>query len=168
MQRQHDPSKSLLSEDGISQNHASSNSKDLQNEAGKLNLLQPLSIQVLQEIGRRCNSKVEFKSILNTSKDLQFSIEVLFTGEKIGVGMGKTRKDAQKQAAENALRSLSEKYVTHVEPQCRVVDREFDKLSLGHDNGFLWDVVNSESNEMQTEDGRLRENAPEADVNLQQ
>ena len=45
-------------EDGISQNHASSNSKDLQNESGKLNLLQPLSIQVLQEIGRRCNSKV--------------------------------------------------------------------------------------------------------------
>ncbi|KAK7373941.1 hypothetical protein VNO80_07363 [Phaseolus coccineus] len=160
--RQNAPSKSLLSDDGISQNHASSNSKDLQNEAGKLNLLPPLSIQVLQEIGRRCNSKVEFKSILSTSKDLQFSVEVLFTGEKIGVGMGRTRKDAQQQAAENALRSLAEKYVAHVEPQCRVVDREFDKLSLGRDNGFLWDVVNPESNELQREDGVPRENASEA------
>ncbi|BAT84134.1 hypothetical protein VIGAN_04141500 [Vigna angularis var. angularis] len=162
LQRQNAPSKPLLSEDGISQNHASSNCKDLQNEAGKLNLLPPLSIQVLQEIGRRCNSKVEFKSILSTSKDLQFSVEVLFTGEKIGVGMGRTRKDAQQQAAENALRSLAEKYVAHVEPQCRVVDREFDKLSLGRDNGFLWDVVNPESNEPQTEDGMPRENASEA------
>lgn len=30
-------------------------------------------------------------------------------GEKIGVGMGKTRKDAQQQAAENALHSLAGK-----------------------------------------------------------
>jgi len=34
----------------------------------------------------------------------------LFTGEKIGVGMGKTRKDAQQQAAENALCSLAGKF----------------------------------------------------------
>lgn len=33
----------------------------------------------------------------------------MFTGEKIGVGMGKTRKDAQQQAAENALRNLAGK-----------------------------------------------------------
>lgn len=36
-------------------------------------------------------------------------IQVLFTGEKIGVGMGKTRKDAHQQAAENALHSLAGK-----------------------------------------------------------
>jgi len=57
---------------------------------------------------------------------------------------------------------FTEKYVAHVEPQCRVVDKEFDKLSLGRDNGFLWDVVNPESNELQTEDGGVpRENASE-------
>ncbi|KAH1086922.1 hypothetical protein GYH30_018441 [Glycine max] len=162
LQRQIVPSKSQLSSEyGISQNHASSNSKDFQHEAGKMNFLSPLSIQVLQEIGRRCNSKVEFKSILSTSKDLQFSVEVLFTGEKIGVGMGRTRKDAQQQAAENALRSLAEKYVAHVEPQCRAVDKDFDKLSLGCDNGFLWDVINPESSEPQPEDGVSRENASE-------
>lgn len=32
---------------------------------------------------------------------------MLFTGEKIGVGMGRTRKDAQQQAAENALQCLA-------------------------------------------------------------
>ena len=39
---------------------------------------------------------------------------------------------------------ITEKYVAHVEPQCRAVDKDFDKLSLGRDNGFLWDVVNLE------------------------
>ncbi|KAL5058181.1 hypothetical protein RYX36_029785 [Vicia faba] len=160
--RQNIPTKSHLSESTISLNHASSNSKDFQNEVGKLNFVPSLSIGVLQEIGRRCCSKVEFKSIVSTSKDLQFSVEVLFTGEKIGFGMGRTRKDAQQQAAENALRSLAEKYVTHMEPQCKAVDKEFDKLSLEHENGFLWDVVDAESCELQTEDGLPRESASEA------
>ncbi|XP_061344674.1 RNA polymerase II C-terminal domain phosphatase-like 2 isoform X2 [Gastrolobium bilobum] len=159
LQRQNVPSKSQLSEDP---NHASSNSKEFQSEAGKLNLLPSISIGVLQEIGRRCSSKVEFKSIVSTSKDLQFSVEVLFTGEKIGVGMGRTRKDAQQQAAENALRNLADKYVAHMEPRCRAVDKEFDKLSLGHENGFLWDVVNPESSELQREDGLPRDSASEA------
>lgn len=34
-------------------------------------------------------------------------LQVLLTGEKVGVGMGKTRNDARQQAAENALRSLA-------------------------------------------------------------
>lgn len=38
-----------------------------------------------------------------------YMMQVLFTGEKVGIGMGKTRKDAQQQAAENALRSLAGK-----------------------------------------------------------
>jgi len=56
---------------------------------------------------------------------------------------------------------ITEKYVAHVEPQCRAVDKDFDKLSLGRDNGFLWDVVNLESSELQPEDGVPRENASE-------
>ncbi|XP_029124826.1 uncharacterized protein LOC114915031 isoform X2 [Cajanus cajan] len=55
-----------------------------------------------------------------------------------------------------------DKYVAHVEPQCRAIDREFDKLSIGHDNGFLWDVVNPESSKLQAEDGVPGENAFEA------
>jgi hypothetical protein len=90
-----------------------SNSRDVQTEAGKLNLLHsPISIGVLHEIARRCSSKVqmysgltrdtllyfwsslflvglftiscpilqvEFRSVISTSKDLQFSVEVSVT-----------------------------------------------------------------------------------------
>lgn len=87
----------------MSQNQASSFIK----ESGKVNTLpSPLSIGVLQEIGRKCSSKVqiaevppppnpffyffsknfngvhhfvtqvEFKAVISTSNDLQFSFEV--------------------------------------------------------------------------------------------
>jgi len=102
----------FLAEVGVSQNQVS-NSRDVQTEAGKLNLLSsPFSIGVLQEIARRCSSKVkmhsgltrdtllyfwstlflfglftilcptlqvEFRSVVSTSKDLQFSVEVSVT-----------------------------------------------------------------------------------------
>ncbi|KAJ8753749.1 hypothetical protein K2173_000003 [Erythroxylum novogranatense] len=152
-QKQSIPSESQPSEIGMPQNPQSSNSKELQNEAGKLNLLPShFSIGVLQEIGRRCNSKVEFRSVVSTSKELQFSVEVLFTGEKIGVGMGKTRKDAQQQAAENALRSLAEKYVAYFSLQCGAEDRDLNDLSQRNDNGFLWDVDDNGSSEAVHED----------------
>lgn len=88
----------------ISQNRASSNNKEhltIQTEAGMVTIPPPsLYIGVLQEIGRRCSSKVqgagffnmvlflptcfslclivqvEFKTVVSTSKDLQFSVEV--------------------------------------------------------------------------------------------
>ncbi|KAF7845380.1 RNA polymerase II C-terminal domain phosphatase-like 2 isoform X1 [Senna tora] len=161
LQRQKLPLPSQLPEDGVSQDHLSSNNREFQSESGKLNLLPSLSIGVLQEIGKKCNSKIEFRSIVSTSKDLQFSMEVLFTGEKIGVGMGRTRKDAQQQAALSALRSLAEKYAAHMEPRYGAVDREFDKLSLGQENGFLWDEANSESSEMPG-DGLRKESVSEA------
>ncbi|XP_022931888.1 RNA polymerase II C-terminal domain phosphatase-like 2 isoform X1 [Cucurbita moschata] len=128
----------------ISQNRASSNNKESQQpEAGKVTIPPPsLYIGVLQEIGRRCGSKVEFKTVVSTSKDLQFSVEVLFTGEKIGVGLGKTRKDARQQAAENALHNLADKYAAHMKPLLGPgVDADLDKLSIGGENGFLWDNV---------------------------
>ncbi|KAL5806939.1 hypothetical protein ACOSQ3_029823 [Xanthoceras sorbifolium] len=159
------PPASQHSEVGVSQNHVSSNSREFQNEGGKLNFLQSqFSIGVLQEIGKKCCSKVEFRSVVSTSKDLQFSVEVLFTGEKIGVGMGKTRKDAQQQAAENALKCLAEKYVAYITPHSGAVDTDFDKLSLRNQNGFLWDN-DPASNEGLREDGLHQESIPEvADV----
>ncbi|XP_022151521.1 RNA polymerase II C-terminal domain phosphatase-like 2 isoform X3 [Momordica charantia] len=126
----------------ISQNRASSNNKEYHSETGKVNISPPsLYIGVLQEIGRRCSSKVEFKTVVSTSKDLQFSVEVLFAGEKIGVGLGKTRKDAQQQAAENALHYLADKYAAHIRPLLGPVGADIDKLSIGGENGFLWDTV---------------------------
>ncbi|KAI4364152.1 hypothetical protein MLD38_020282 [Melastoma candidum] len=125
-------------------NQKHSHESEYQPVIGKVlqsNLQSQMSIGVLHEIGRRCSSKVEFRSIINTSKDLQFSVEVLFTGEKIGVGMGKTKKDAQQQAAMNALHSLSEKYVAFATSNSHPVDENFKQLSNGKDNGFLWEDV---------------------------
>lgn len=42
-----------------------SKSREFKSEVGKLNLLPTLSIGVLQEIGRRCNSKVYVVSACN-------------------------------------------------------------------------------------------------------
>lgn len=161
-QKKNLPPASQPSEVGVSQNQASTTGRE-QTEAGKVNMMPPhLSIGVLQEIGRRCSSKVEFRSVVSTSKDLQFSVEVLFTGEKIGVGMGKTRKDAQQQAAENALHSLADKYVAYTTPHSGAVDKDFDKLSLSNENGFLWDTTSAGSSELLMEDGLPKESISEA------
>lgn len=90
----------------MSNNQSSSTNKELKTEGDKMNLLPSLSISVLQEIGRRCRSKVnpvvlaskilyhpflfspfgchliwisaqvEFRPVVSTSDDLQFSVEV--------------------------------------------------------------------------------------------
>ncbi|CAN1303749.1 RNA polymerase II C-terminal domain phosphatase-like 2 [Linum perenne] len=137
-------------------------SEESQSESGKVNVLTShLYIGVLQEIGRRCSSKVEFRSVVSTSKELQFSVEVLFTGEKIAVGMGKTRKDAQQQAAENALLKLQERYLTHMTPHLGAVDRDSDNLSRANENGFLWEVINPGPGEAVQEQNIPKEETPE-------
>ncbi|XP_047333951.1 RNA polymerase II C-terminal domain phosphatase-like 2 isoform X2 [Impatiens glandulifera] len=138
------PSLNQPSEVGVIHNLSSSNGGEL-TEGEKPNMVQSsLCMGVLQEIGRRCNSKVEFGPTTSNNKDMQFCVEVFFTGEKIGVGMGRTRKDAQQQAAENALRSLADKYLSHVTQQGSV-DNNFDKLSISSENGFIWDTTSSGS-----------------------
>ncbi|KAI3732343.1 hypothetical protein L1987_63547 [Smallanthus sonchifolius] len=125
---------------GVPHNQPFLNNKRGPIDSGNSNLLQPsLSVGVLQEIGQRCGSKVEYRSILSSSRDWQFSYEVLFTGEKIGVGMGKTRKDAQQQAAENALRSLADKYVSYIISQSETVNKDPDNQPDETENGFLWE-----------------------------
>ncbi|WOH10979.1 hypothetical protein DCAR_0830456 [Daucus carota subsp. sativus] len=146
VQKQNLPSTTRTSVFG---NSSSFNGREIRTEGIKQNLPpSSIYIEVLQEIGERCNSKVEFRPVLSTSENLQFSVEVLFTGEKIAVGMGKTRKDAQQQAAGNALRSLADKYISHVAPSSRAVDRASNKPSNGVERGFLWDTVSPESEQM--------------------
>ncbi|KAH6769245.1 carboxyl-terminal domain phosphatase-like 2 [Perilla frutescens var. frutescens] len=130
-----------FSDFGVSNNQASATSKELKSEGDKMNLLPTLSTSVLLEIGKRCRSKVEFRPVVSTGDDLQFSVEVYFTGEKIGVGMGKTRKDAQQQAVDNALHSLAENYISYIAPHSTAVDNDFDRLILEKENGFLWDIA---------------------------
>ncbi|CAA0836297.1 RNA polymerase II C-terminal domain phosphatase-like 2 [Striga hermonthica] len=138
---------------------------ELRSEGDKTNLLPSLSISVLQEIGRRCRSKVEFRPVVGTSDDLQFSMEVFFTGEKIGTGMGKTRKDAQQQAAENALRFLAGDYLSYVTPHSRAMDNNnYDKSFLEKDNGFLWDNIKPGSEEPLVSNGYSKQSTSELEL----
>ncbi|KAH7844554.1 hypothetical protein Vadar_029285 [Vaccinium darrowii] len=159
-QRHNPPLSNPLSEIGVHENSVS-NGREFQTDGGRVNFVPSFSVGVLQEIGRRCSSKVEFRSVISTSKDLQFSFEVLFTGEKIGAGMGRTRKDAQQQAAENALRCLADKYISYVAPHSGAVDRDFDKLTRGVENGFIYDIINPGSDELPVEDGLSKESTSE-------
>ncbi|KAK9073058.1 hypothetical protein SSX86_007380 [Deinandra increscens subsp. villosa] len=130
---------------GGARNQPYLNNKRGPNDSGIANPLKPsLSIGVLQEIGQRCGLKVEYRSILSASREWQFSYEVLFTGEKVGSGIGKTRKDAQQQAAENALRSLADKYVAYLISQSETVNKEPDNPAIETENGFLWESDSDE------------------------
>ncbi|XP_055812609.1 RNA polymerase II C-terminal domain phosphatase-like 2 isoform X1 [Solanum dulcamara] len=148
----------------FSQHQSLFNNRESQLEAGRMNFLPSLATGVLQEIGRRCNSKVEFRPVVSTSEELQFSVEVFFTGERVGVGMGKTRKDAQQQAAENALRNLAGKYISYITSHPRVADKDLDKIPVENENGFLWDTVNH-VDETSVEDRLPQVNVSEVGVN---
>ncbi|XP_015087835.1 RNA polymerase II C-terminal domain phosphatase-like 2 [Solanum pennellii] len=149
----------------FSQHQSLFNNRESQLEAGRMNILPSLATGVLQEIGRLCNSKVEFRPVVSTSEELQFSVEVFFIGERVGVGMGKTRKDAQQQAAENALRNMAGNYVSYITSHPLAVDKDFDKISVENENGFLWDTVNH-VDEPSVDDRLPQVNVSEVGVNV--
>ncbi|KAF5180249.1 Rna polymerase ii c-terminal domain phosphatase-like [Thalictrum thalictroides] len=93
--------------------------------------------QVLQTIARKCRTMVEFRSSLISTTELQFSIEVWFTGEKVGEGVGRTRKEAQYQAAEHALRNLANKYLSNASSDPISAHEDLSKLLYPKGNGFL-------------------------------
>lgn len=70
-------------------------------------------VGILQEIAQKCNTKLEFRSLLNTTKELQFSVEVLFGGEKVGEGIGRTKKEAQHKAADTSLKFMASQFILH-------------------------------------------------------
>lgn len=59
---------------------------------------------------------------------------------------------------------FSEKYVTYIAPHSGAVDRDFNKLSLGSENGFLWDSGHPGSGEVVREDGLSKERTPEVGI----
>lgn len=59
------------------------------------------------------------------------------------------------------MHGIAEKYVAYIAPRSGAVDRDFDKLSLGNDNGFLWDVINPGSTELLKEELLPNESASE-------
>lgn len=81
---------------------------------------------VLEEIAAKCGFKVEYQSTLCDTAELRFSIQIWVVGEKVGEGMGRTRKEAQRQAAYISLRNLADKFLSF----------DPDKLTVQKDNGF--------------------------------
>nr|GEY97701.1 RNA polymerase II C-terminal domain phosphatase-like 2 isoform X2 [Tanacetum cinerariifolium] len=73
------------------------------------------------------------------------------TGEKVVTGMGKTRKDAQQQAAENALRSLDDKYVTCIISQAKKLNKHPDNQPTKMESGFLCETDSDEDGENSSE-----------------
>lgn len=64
----------------------------------------------------------------------------------------------------SVVHGISEKYVAYITPRSGAMDRDFDKLSLENENGFLWDTIISESNEGLGEDGLRKESTPEVGI----
>ncbi|XP_057790491.1 RNA polymerase II C-terminal domain phosphatase-like 1 [Salvia miltiorrhiza] len=92
----------------------SSSNKDLDLEAGQIDPSSATSAGVLQDIAFKSGTQVEFRQALVSSTELQFSVEVFFAGQKIGEGIGRTRREAQCQAAEGSLFYLADKYLSQV------------------------------------------------------
>ena len=61
---------------------------------------------------------------------------------------------------------FSEKYGAHVSPHPGAFDRDFDKLSIGYKNGFVWDITNPGSSDVVQEDGLARECPPKVRIFL--
>ncbi|XP_023003826.1 RNA polymerase II C-terminal domain phosphatase-like 1 [Cucurbita maxima] len=95
----------------VPMNQSSSRSRDNDIESG-CSIWSGTPVGALQEIAMKFGTKVEFKSALVSSADLQFSVEAWFVGEKIGEGIGKTRREAQRHAAEGSIKNLANIYVS--------------------------------------------------------
>ncbi|KAL6614139.1 hypothetical protein ACP70R_036409 [Stipagrostis hirtigluma subsp. patula] len=117
--------------------------RNIHSNGGSLAITPSVFVTVLLEIGRLCDSKVEFRSTVSNGKSMQFSVEVLFSNEKIGIGIGKTRDEAQVQAAEKALQNLENSYLSFNGPIAGVPDKDA-RMASGIGNGFLEDVTCSE------------------------
>ncbi|CAN0852972.1 RNA polymerase II C-terminal domain phosphatase-like 1 [Linum grandiflorum] len=85
----------------------SSSNRDMDFDPERLVSGAESSVGVLQDIAMKCGTKVEFRPSLVASRDLQFSVEVLFAGDKVGEGIGRTRREAQREAVDGSLRSLA-------------------------------------------------------------
>uniref|UniRef100_A0A0D9W7F4 protein-serine/threonine phosphatase n=1 Tax=Leersia perrieri TaxID=77586 RepID=A0A0D9W7F4_9ORYZ len=84
------------------------------------------SAGALEEIAVKCGFKVEYQSTLCNTAELQFSFEVWILGEKVGEGIGKSRKAAKRQAVNMSLRNLAEKFLSS----------DPDKTMILKENGF--------------------------------
>ncbi|KAJ6925813.1 hypothetical protein NC651_010291 [Populus alba x Populus x berolinensis] len=138
----------------------SSSNRDLDLESERAFSSTETPVEVLQEIAMKCGTKVEFRPALSATSDLQFSIETWFVGEKVGEGTGKTRREAQRQAAEGSIKKLAVEiplvqtsllcdaddnisagmYMSRVKPESGPMLGDSSRYPSANDNGFLGDM----------------------------
>ncbi|KAK6124405.1 hypothetical protein DH2020_041825 [Rehmannia glutinosa] len=138
----------------------SSANKDLDLEAGQIDPYTETCTGALQDIAFKCGTKVEFKQSLLSSMELQFFVEVLFAGERIGEGIGRTRREAQRQAAEGSLLYLADKYISQLRPDSNYVPGDGSRFPNQRDNGFVNDANSFGYQSLPKEEGLTFSPAP--------
>ncbi|KAG9159381.1 hypothetical protein Leryth_010944 [Lithospermum erythrorhizon] len=128
-----------------------SQNRDLEIESRRIDPYSETPVGVLQDIAFKCGTKVEFKSALVATAELQFSVEVWFSGEKVGEGIGRTRREAQRQAAEGSLMNLADKYLSLPKPDSGAGPGHWNRFPVSNNNGFHNDA-NSFGHQLSTKE----------------
>lgn len=118
----------------------SSANRDLDLQSGRIDPYIDTADGALQDIAIKCGTKVEYKPALVSSAELQFSVEALFAGEKVGEGTGRTRREAQRLAAEASLMNLSDRYLSSQKPDSSTIPAEWSRPPNPVNNGFVNDA----------------------------
>lgn len=118
----------------------SSGNRDLEIESGRIDPSAETPVDALRDIAFKCGTKVEFKFSLVPMAELQFSAEVWFAGEKVGEAIGRTRREAQRQAAEESLINLADRYLSRPKPDSAVGPGNWNRFPNSNNNGFLNDA----------------------------
>lgn len=116
---------------------STSSNRDLDFESGRGISNGETPAGVLQDIAMKCGTKVEFRPALLASAELQFSIEAWFAGEKIGEGIARTRREAQRLAAEGSLKNLANMYMSRSKPDSGSMHGDASMFPSANDNGFV-------------------------------
>lgn len=119
---------------------SSSSSRDVDFESGRDVSSTETPSGVLQDIAMKCGTKVEFRPALVASTELQFSIEAWFAGEKVGEGTGRTRREAQRQAAEASIKHLANVYMLRVKSESGSGHGDSSRFSNANDNCFMGEI----------------------------
>ncbi|KAJ6925295.1 hypothetical protein NC651_009835 [Populus alba x Populus x berolinensis] len=106
----------------------SSSNRDLDLESERAFSSTETPVEVLQEIAMKCGTKepngpnaFKNENIKGFTGSMWFIRELYettwFVGEKVGEGTGKTRREAQRQAAEGSIKKLAGMYMSRVKPE---------------------------------------------------
>ncbi|KAL3627703.1 hypothetical protein CASFOL_029066 [Castilleja foliolosa] len=119
----------------------SSANKDIDLEAGQIDPYTETFTGALQDIAYKCGTKVEYRQSILPNTELQFLVEVFFAGDRVGEGIGRTRREAQLQAAEGSLLYLADKYISQLRPDSSYEPGDGGgRFTNQRDNGFVSDA----------------------------